>query len=251
MPRVPYAELTTLQKKGAQKKKSDRQLATAAQRNRAVGSKHILLSHRFFPESIAKGSSGTIASLITQLNLHEPTCTSLIAQPNLHEPTYTSQLAQPTCTSQLARANLHSQLTRANLHEPTCTSQLARANLHEPTCTSQLTRANLHENNLHEISHSQTCTRHLDTKVISYSLKAVRWDRTHPAKMTPSAGIGVVEVQKTADSLRFLICPRDPSAGICVVDVQKQDFVRFPICPRDPLRGFAWSTCNNRTFCDF
>ena len=111
------------------------------------------------PESIAKGSSGKIASLITQLNLHEPTCTSLIAQPNLHEPTYTSQLAranlheptctanlhEPTCTSQLARANLHSQLTRANLHEPTCTSQLARANLHESTCTSQLIRANLHE----------------------------------------------------------------------------------------------------------
>ena len=91
-----------------------------------------------FPESIAKGSSGKIARLITQLNLHEPTCSSLIAQPNLHE---------PTCTSQLARANLHeptytSRLARANLHEPTCTSQLARANLHEPTCTSQLARAN-------------------------------------------------------------------------------------------------------------
>ena len=124
-----------------------------------------------FPESIAKGSSGKIAGLITQLNWHEPTCTSLIALPNLHEPTYTSQLAQPTYTSQLARANLHkptctSQLAQANLHEPTCTSQLARANLHEPTCTSQLARANLHE---------PTCTRTTCTRYHTAKLARDIW----------------------------------------------------------------------------
>ena len=120
-----------------------------------------------FPESIAKGSSGKIASLVTQLNLHEPTCTSL-TQPNLHEPTYTSQLAQPTYTSQLARANLLEPTCTANLHEPTCTSQLARANLPEPTCMSQLARANLHE---------PTCTRTTCTRYHTAKLARDIWTR--------------------------------------------------------------------------
>ena len=137
----------------------------------------------------------------------------------------------------------------------------------------------------------------------------------------PSAGIGVVEVQKpmvfcdfcgaratlcgdrrgrgakTHGFLRFPTCPRDPlrgsawsrcknpwffaisnmparpSAGIGVVEVQKpmvfcdfqharatlcgdrrgrgaktHGFLRLPTCPRDPLRGSAWSRCKNSRF---
>ena len=161
-------------------------------RNFRTGSVFRLL-FLFCSRKHCEGTSGKIASLITRLNLHEPTCTSLIAQPNSHEPTYTSQLTranlhEPICSSQLAQPTYTSQLARANLHKTTYTSQLARANLHESTCTSQLTRANLHENNLHEISHSQTCTRHFDMKA--------RWGRTRTVKMTPFAGIGAVDVQK-------------------------------------------------------
>ena len=65
----------------------------------------------FFPESIAKGSSGKIAGLITQPNLHEPTRTRKMAQPNLHEPTCTRRIVQP------------------NLHEPSSTRKLARDTL--------------------------------------------------------------------------------------------------------------------------
>ena len=37
-----------------------------------------------------------------------------------------------------------------------------------------------------------------------------------------------------------------PSAGIGVVEVQKlEDFLRFLTCSHDPLRGSAWSTCKN------
>ena len=46
----------------------------------------------------------------------------------------------------------------------------------------------------------------------------------------PSAGIGVVEVQKLAEFLRFL---------------------RFCFGSRDPLRGSAWSRCNNSWFLRF
>ena len=76
-------------------------------------------------------------SLITQLNLHEPTCASQ---------TYTT-----TYTSQLTRANLHEPTCTANLHEPTYTSQLARRNLH-----SQLTRANCFASKMHKI-HQKVC----------------------------------------------------------------------------------------------
>ena len=179
----------------------------------------------FFPESIAKVSSGKIASLVTVNSpalSHSQTCTA-----NLHEPTYTSQLAQPACTSQLARANLHeptctSQLTRANLHEPTCTSQLALANLHEPTCTSQLTRANLHENNLHEISHSKTCTRHVDEN------DTLCRDGVDDAQMLRAFYDPAVRAR--------------PSAEIGVVT---EDFLRFLRFARDSLRGLAWSMSKN------
>ena len=57
----------------------------------------------------------------------------------------------------------------------------------------------------------------------------------------PSAGIGVVEVQKP---MVFAISkvPARPSAGIGVVEV------RFLRCSRDPLRGSAWSRCKNLRF---
>ena len=57
-----------------------------------------------FPEIIAKGSSGNIASLIALQNLCEPT--RELAQPNLH---------QPTC------ARRH-----PNFHEPTSTRKFVR-----------------------------------------------------------------------------------------------------------------------------
>ena len=40
-----------------------------------------------------------------------------------------------------------------------------------------------------------------------------------------------------------------PSAGIGVVEVQKTHvFLRFLRCSRDPLRGSAWSRCKNSGF---
>ena len=39
-----------------------------------------------------------------------------------------------------------------------------------------------------------------------------------------------------------------PSAGIGVVEVQKHVFLRFLKFPRDPLRGSAWSRCKNSRF---
>ena len=88
----------------------------------------------------------------------------------------------------------------------------------------------------------------------------------------PSAGIGVVEVQKLG-FLRFLRCSRNPlrgsawsrcknlcffaiskvparpSAGIGVVEVQKpMVFLRFLKFPREFLRGSAWSRCKSSRF---
>ena len=70
--------------------------------------------------------------------------------------------------------------------------------------------------------------------------------------MRPSAGIGVVEVQKL-EVFAFFDIPARPSAEICVVEVQKLAFfLRFLIFPRDPLRRSAWSRCkNSRFFCVF
>ena len=50
--------------------------------------------------------------------------------------------------------------------------------------------------------------------------------------------------------LAFLAVPARPSAGIGVVEVQKLMFffLRFWRCPRDPLRGSAWSRCKNSSF---
>ena len=43
--------------------------------------------------------------------------------------------------------------------------------------------------------------------------------------------------------------PARPSAGIGVVEVQKpMFFLRFLTCSRDPLRGSAWARCKNRWF---
>ena len=92
----------------------------------------------------------------------------------------------------------------------------------------------------------------------------------------PSAGIGVVEVQKPMDTWFCAISkvPARPSAGIGVVEVQKLEvfcdvyparatlcgdrrgrgaktlhgFLRFLKFPRDPLRGSAWSRCKNSRF---
>ena len=64
----------------------------------------------------------------------------------------------------------------------------------------------------------------------------------------PSAGIGVVEVQKP---WFFAISkvPARPSAGIGVVEVQNpMVFLRFLRCSRDPLRRSAWSRCKNSRF---
>ena len=43
--------------------------------------------------------------------------------------------------------------------------------------------------------------------------------------------------------------PVRPSAGIGVVEVQKLGFLRFLRCSRNPLRGSAWSRCKNSRFC--
>ena len=42
-----------------------------------------------------------------------------------------------------------------------------------------------------------------------------------------------------------------PSAGIGVVEVQKLEVLHFLICPRDPLRRSAWSRCKNSRFLAF
>ena len=94
----------------------------------------------------------------------------------------------------------------------------------------------------------------------------------------PSAGIGVVEVQKlevfcdfcgaratlcvdrrgrgakTRGFLRFLRCSRDPLRGSAWSRCKNsrffktRGFLRFLKFPRDPLRGSAWSRCKNSRF---
>ena len=88
----------------------------------------------------------------------------------------------------------------------------------------------------------------------------------------PSAGIGVVEVQKpmvfcdfyparatlcgdrrgrgakTHGFLRFLSCSRDPLRGSAWSRCKNPWFLRFLTCSRDPLRGSAWSRCKNPWF---
>ena len=68
----------------------------------------------------------------------------------------------------------------------------------------------------------------------------------------PSAGIGVVEVQKPMVFLRFLKFPRNPLRGSAWSRCKNSRFFRFLRCSRDPLRGSVWSRCkNSRFFCDF
>ena len=88
----------------------------------------------------------------------------------------------------------------------------------------------------------------------------------------PSAGIGVVEVQKpmvfcdfcgaratlcgdrrgrgakTDGFLRFLKFPRDPLRGSAWSRCKNRWFLQFLTCSRDPLRGSAWSRCKNPWF---
>ena len=64
----------------------------------------------------------------------------------------------------------------------------------------------------------------------------------------PSAGIGVVEVQKPMFFLRFLTCSRDPLRGSARSRCKNHGFLRFLRCSRDPLRGSARSRCKNPWF---
>ena len=67
----------------------------------------------------------------------------------------------------------------------------------------------------------------------------------------PSAGIGVVEVQKPMVFLRFLKFPRDLCGDRRGRGAKTRGFLRFLQCSRNPLRGSAWSRCkNSRFFCD-
>ena len=64
----------------------------------------------------------------------------------------------------------------------------------------------------------------------------------------PSAGIGVVEVQKPMvfcdfDSSRTTLCGDRRGRG-----AKTRGFLRFLKFPRDPLRGSAWSRCKNSRF---
>ena len=83
----------------------------------------------------------------------------------------------------------------------------------------------------------------------------------------PSAGIGVVEVQKPMvffcdfcgaratlcgdKNWRFLLfftCSRDPLRGSVWSRCKNPRFLRCLTCPRDPLRGSVWSSCKNSRF---
>ena len=65
----------------------------------------------------------------------------------------------------------------------------------------------------------------------------------------PSAGIGVVEVQKPMVFLRLPTCPRDPLRGSAWSRCKNPCFfLRFLRCSRNPLRGSAWSRCKNPWF---
>ena len=68
----------------------------------------------------------------------------------------------------------------------------------------------------------------------------------------PSAGIGVVEVQKPHGFVRFLKFPRDPLRGSAWSRCKNpMVFLRFLTCSRDPLRGSAWPRCKNHGFLRF
>ena len=64
----------------------------------------------------------------------------------------------------------------------------------------------------------------------------------------PSAGIGVVEVQKP-----MVFCDFIPARATLCGDrrgrgANTHGFLRFLTCSRDPLRGSAWSRCKNPWF---
>ena len=67
--------------------------------------------------------------------------------------------------------------------------------------------------------------------------------------MRPSAGIGVVEVQKL--ELFCVFVGRDPLRGSAWLRCKTQGFLRFYGARMNPLRGSAWSRCKNSVFLFF
>ena len=68
----------------------------------------------------------------------------------------------------------------------------------------------------------------------------------------PSAGIGVVEVQKLEFFLRFFLARATLCGDRRGRGTKTRGVSRFCFGPRDPLRGSAWSRCNNSVvFCNF
>ena len=80
--------------------------------------------------------------------------------------------------------------------------------------------------------------------------KSSRFFAISAVRARPSAGIGVVEVQKLQFFfLRFLRHPRGPLQGSAWSRCKNSSFFwRFLRSARDPLQGSAWSRCKNSRF---
>ena len=199
--------------------------------------------------------------------LHGATGTEQLAQTNLHrahaQSACTEQLAQSACAEQLAQSTCTEHLRAAACADHF--REKSRGAVREETRMMRWSsHVSIHiEHRRVQTRSPQRCKRCLRGwrstwgNMLSSSSFAV------PAR--PSAGIGVVEVQKTQGFLRFFAVPARPSAGIGVVKVQKlelffrflrcpraQKLPRFLRCPRDPLRGSCVSKrsrCGAVRFC--
>ena len=67
----------------------------------------------------------------------------------------------------------------------------------------------------------------------------------------PSAGIGVVEVQKLEIFCDFVLARATLCGDRRGRGAKTRGFLRFLRFPRDPLRGSAWSRCKNSKFLRF
>ena len=84
-------------------------------------------------------------------------------------------------------------------------------------------------------------------------LRGSAWSRCKNSRfftilIRPSAGIGVVEVQKLEVFYDFVLARATLCGDRRGRGAKTRGFLRFCFGPRDPLRGSAWSRCKNSRF---
>ena len=194
----------------------------------------------------------TCTDQFAQSALPRATCAEQLTQSNLHRATCTEQLAQSNLQgAQFAQSNLQGPTCRSNLRGATCAEQLAQCNLRRATCADQLAPTSLRR------APCLVLSRACFTKCREKERILQRW--ADLACDVLLSGQPWSSLTCSRDPLRgsawsrcknpwFFALAR-PSAGIGVVEVQKpMVFWRFLRCSRNPLRESAWSRCKNPWF---